>query len=474
MSAFAEYEAFDGVGLAELVRRKEVTPSELLDAAIGRVERVNPTINAVIATFEGKARVDIAAGLPDRPFTGVPFVLKDLFMCYAGERTTNGSRFWSDFVPTHTSELFARYRRAGFVIFGKTNTPELGMNVSTEPALFGATRNPWNIERTAGGSSGGAAAAVAAGMVPLAHASDSGGSTRIPASCCGLFGLKPSRSRMPMGPERGESSGGLGTAHAITRSVRDSAVLLDASAGPDLGAPYGIAPPTRPWAAEVRARPTGLRIAVSTRTPAGVALHTDCAEAVRVASKLCRELGHVVDEARPPLDAEAIGNALRVIMRASVRTLVDARAATLGRAPTQGDLEPVTWDRYYTSSETAADYARALATLHRATRELAAFQEQWDVILTPMLAQPPVRLGEIVHSGPNAAYFADRVREFSPFSAMANWAGVPAMSVPLHWSAGGLPIGVQFIGRFGDEGTLFCLAAQLEEAKPWAKRRPSL
>jgi len=182
----------------------------------------------------------------------------------------------------------------------------------------------------------------------------------------------------------------------------------------------------------------------------------------------------VVDEARPPLDAEAIGNALRVIMRASVRTLVDARAATLGRAPTQGDLEPVTWDRYYTSSETAADYARALATLHRATRELAAFQEQWDVILTPMLAQPPVRLGEIVHSGPNAAYFADRVREFSPFSAMANWAGVPAMSVPLHWSAGGLPLGVQFIGRFGDEGTLFCLAAQLEEAKPWAKRRPSL
>jgi Asp-tRNA(Asn)/Glu-tRNA(Gln) amidotransferase A subunit family amidase len=239
---------------------------------------------------------------------------------------------------------------------------------------------------------------------------------------------------------------------------------------------FGMAslPRTRPWAAEVRARLTGLRIAVSTHTPASVALHTDCAEAVRVASKLCRELGHVVDEARPPLDAEAISNALRVIMRASVRTLVDARAATLGRAPTQGDLEPVTWDRYYTSSETAADYARALATLHRATRELAAFQEHWDVILTPMLAQPPVRLGEIVHSGPNAAYFADRVREFSPFSTMANWAGVPAMSVPLHWSAGGLPIGVQFIGRFGDEGTLFCLAAQLEKAKPWAKRRPSL
>src|SRR5215468_9833619 len=264
MSAFAEYEAFDGVGLAELVRRKEVTPSELLDAAIGRVERVNPTINAVIATFEGKARVDIAAGLPDRPFTGVPFVLKDLFMCYAGERTTNGSRFWSDFVPTHTSELFARYRRAGFVIFGKTNTPELGMNVSTEPALFGATRNPWNIERTTGGSSGGAAAAVAAGMVPLAHASDSGGSTRIPASCCGLFGLKPSRGRNPFGPDYGEGWHGIAVEHCVSRSVRDSAALLDAVAGADLGAPYAAPPRERAYLEEVGADPGRLRIALQT------------------------------------------------------------------------------------------------------------------------------------------------------------------------------------------------------------------
>src|SRR5262245_24698852 len=472
MPRFAEYEAYDGTGLAKLVRRKELTPTELLDAALERVARLNPTINAIVANFEERARADIAAGLPAGPFIGGPFVLKDLFMCYAGERTTNGSRFWSDFVPSHTSELFQRYRRAGLVIFGKTSTPELGLNVSTEPVLFGPTHNPWDTTRTSGGSSGGAAAAVAAGMVALAHASDSGGSTRIPASCCGLFGLKPSRGRMPMGPERGESSGGMGTAHAVTRSVRDSAALLDASAGPDLGAPYGIAPPSRPWALEVGAPPGTLRISVMTRAPAGVSLHSECAEAVTITAGLCRQLGHVVEEAQPPVDTEAVASALRVIMRASVRTLVDARAATIGREPQEADFETVTWQRYYSSADTAADYAKALATVHRATRELARFQQQWDVILTPTLAQPPVPIGEIVHSGPNAEHFADRIREFSPFCIMANWSGVPAMSVPLHWNFGGLPIGVHFIGRFGDEATLFRLAAQLEEAKPWATRRP--
>jgi Asp-tRNA(Asn)/Glu-tRNA(Gln) amidotransferase A subunit family amidase len=474
MSTFSEYDNFDGIGLADLVRKKQVSATELLETALERVEQRNGQLNALISVFEARARADISNGLPDGPFTGVPFALKDLLMCYAGECTSNGSRFWKEFIPTHTSELFNRYRRAGFVIVGKTNTPELGLSPSTEPSLHGPTRNPWDLTRSAGGSSGGAAAAVAGGILPMAHASDSGGSTRTPASCCGLFGLKPSRGRMPMGPERGESSGGLGTAHAITRSVRDSAALLDASAGPDLGAPYGIAPPARPWAAEVGA-PTGKhRVAVFSKTFSGVSLHADCAQALSIAASLCRDLGYTVDEVSPPIQFDSIGNAARIVMRAGVRSLIDARAVSLGREVTESDLEPVTWDWFYASSDTAADYAKALALIHRSTRDLASFQQGWDLILTPTLAQPPLLLGELVYSGPNAKHFLDRARAFNPYCLMANWAGIPAASIPVHWNSAGLPIGVQLFARFGDEATLFRVAAQLEQAKPWNTRRPKL
>lgn len=473
MADFSDYESFDALALADLVRRREVSPSELLDAAMARVERLNPQLNAFVALFERRARADIASGLPAGPFTGVPFALKDLFMSYEGELTQNGSQLWAGHVASHTSELFARYRRAGVVIFGKTNTPELGYCVTTEPDAFGPTRNPWDLERTPGGSSGGAAAAVAAGIIPIAHASDSGGSIRIPASCCGLFGLKPSRGRIPMGPERGESSGGNGTAHAVSRSVRDSAALLDATAGPGLGDPYGIAPPVRSWFEEASGGSARLRVAVAATPPGGVDVHPDCAQAMKDAAALCRDLGHEVDEAVPAIDYEALDAAGRVIFSGATRALIDARAAQLGRAPTEEDLETATWKLYQAAAAfSAADYAKALEARHRAGRELAVFQQSWDLILTPTLAQPPVPIGEIRPSGPNAAQFNQRMSAFAPFSRLANATGVPAASVPLHWNAQGLPIGVQFVARFGDEAALIRIAAQLEQARPWRGRRP--
>ncbi|WP_144630898.1 amidase [Bordetella genomosp. 13] len=473
MAIFDDYDEYDGLGLAGLVRQGKVSPDDLLDTAMARVADRNPTINAFASLFESRARADIRAGLPDGPFRGVPFALKDLFMYYRGEVTANGSRFWSGAVAAHDSELFARYRRAGFAIFGKTTTSELGFGPATETQAHGITRNPWNPGHTSGGSSGGAGAVVGAGMLPMAHASDSGGSTRIPASCCGMFGLKPSRGRMPMGPDRGESSGGFGSAHAVTRTVRDSAALLDATAGPDLGAPYGIAPPRRPWLHEVGEEPGRLRIAVWGTPPAGVALHSDCRRALDDAAALCRDLGHVVDAVAPVVDTAALDRAGIVVMAASTRLLIDTRAAALGRRPTADDLEPAARTMYDLASRYSAhDYAAAIAACHRAGRQLAAFQADWDLILMPTLAQPPVPVGTIGTSDVDPDGARPLSQAFNPFCTLANRTGVPACSVPLHWNADGLPIGVQFMARFGDEAMLFRIASQLERARPWAGRRP--
>ncbi|WP_238537971.1 amidase [Paraburkholderia atlantica] len=472
IAIFQDYDAYDGVGLAELVKHGEVSADDLMDTAIARVEARNPKVNAFSSLFEARARRDIQAGLPDGPFRGVPFALKDLFMQYEGEVTGNGSRFFQGVVATRDSELFARYRRAGFAIFGKTTTPELGIGPATESRANGITRNPWNLSRTAGGSSGGAASAVAAGILPLAHASDSGGSTRVPASCCGLFGLKPSRGRMPMGPERGESSGGFGSAHAVTRSVRDSAALLDVTAGPDLGAPYGIAPPDRPWRDEVGAAPGRLRIAVWSEPPQGIELHERCALALQDAATLCRDLGHYVEEMRPAVDIGEIDRSGIVVMAASTRLLIEARAAALGRPPGPDDLEPAVRAFYEAADKYSAfDYARAVAATHRASRDLAAFQTKWDLILMPTLAQPPVPVGTITSSDMDRSGMRPLSRAFNPFCPLANRTGVPAASVPLFWDQDGLPIGVQFLARFGDEATIFRIAAQLEHARPWAARR---
>ncbi|MBV7482103.1 amidase [Bordetella sp. BOR01] len=475
MAIFHEYDDYDGLGLAELIRRGDVSPDDLLDTAMARVTERNPKINAFASLFEARARGDIRAGLPAGPFCGVPFALKDLFMHFKGEVTGNGSRFWDGAVATHDSELFARYRRAGFAIFGKTTTSQLGLGPATETRAYGVTRNPWDLGRTSGGSSGGAAAVVAAGILPLAHASDSGGSTRIPASCCGLFGLKPTRGRMPMGPDRGESSGGLGSAHAVTRTVRDSAALLDATAGSDLGAPYGIMPPQRPWLDEVGAKPGRLRIAVWNEPPEGVVVHQDCIRALEDAAALCRDLGHVVDIVPPAVDMAALDRNGVVVLAASTRLLIEARASELGRSPGQDDLEPAArtlWEA--AGNYSALDYANAIAAYHRAGRQLAAFQSEWDLILTPTLAQPPVEVGTITTSDVDSEGFRPRSRAFNPFCSLANRTGVPACSVPLYWNSADLPIGVQFMARFGDEATLFQIASQLEQARPWSQRSAPL
>ncbi|MBI3827708.1 MAG: amidase [Candidatus Rokubacteria bacterium] len=474
MSGFKDFEQYDGLGLAALVRRREVKPAELLDAAIGLVEERNPALNAVICRMDAQARAALAAGLPAGPFTGVPYLLKDLGAFYTGVPTSFGSRLYAGYVPDHDSELTARLKRAGLVIFGRTNTPEVGLAPSTEPRLFGPTRNPWNLGHSAGGSSGGAAAAVASGMLPMAHATDGGGSIRIPASCCGLFGLKPTRARNPLGPDAGEGWGGAAVAHAVTRTVRDSAALLDATSGPDVGDPYWAPPPAGRFLDEVGRDPGRLRIALTTTPWNGQPVDPECAEAATAAAKLCQSLGHHVEEARPEIDAAALGLAVRTIIGANVRALLDARAAALGRSLAPSDVETVTWTMAQIgASATAADYARSIGVVHRTGRAVARFFTRYDILLSPTMCQPPFPLGVLDMSNPGQDAYLAAVLASVAFTSLFNSSGNPAMSVPLAWSRGGLPIGVQFAGRFGDEATLFRLGAQLETAQPWSGRRPA-
>jgi amidase len=473
MGAFAEFERYDGLGLAKLVREKQVSAAELLDAAIERVESRNPIINAVVARLDDDARRAIAVGLPNGAFTGVPFLLKDIGALATGAVTTYGGRLFADVVADHDSEIVARYRKCGLVIFGKTNTPELGLAPTTEPQLFGATKNPWNLAYSAGGSSGGAAAAVAAGMVPAAHSSDGGGSIRIPASCCGLFGMKPTRARNPMGPDVGEGWGGQSASHVITRTVRDSAALLDATSGPDVGDPYWAPPPARPFLHEVGVDPGRLRIAVCTEPWNGWAVDAECKEAVASAAKLCGELGHTVDEARPEIEARALGDAQRVIVAASVRMVLEMRAAALGRELRPDDVEKNTWrTAAYGADVKGFEYPRAMLAIHRAGRAVARFFTRWDVLLTPTMCRPPHRLGELDTMSDDVEKFRSVLYGTIAFTSLFNASGSPAMSVPLHWTRDGLPVGVQFVANFGDEARLFRLASQLEAAQPWGDRRP--
>jgi amidase len=473
MSGFAEFERYDGIGLAKLVHDKKVSAAELLDAAIERVESGNGVVNAVVGRLYDDARRAIAAGLPNGAFTGVPFLLKDIGALATGAVTTFGSRIFADFVADHDSELVARYRRSGLVIFGKTNTPEFGIVPTTEPQLFGPTKNPWNRAYSPGGSSGGAAAAVASGMVPAAHGNDGGGSIRIPASCCGLFGLKPTRARTPMGPDVGEGWGGMAVSHAITRTVRDSAALLDGTAGPDVGDPYWAPPPARPFLDEVGVDPGRLRIAVCTEPWIGSPVDVECKEAVAAAAKLCANLGHVVDEARPEIDVRGLMEAQRMIVSSSTRMVLEMRAGFLGREPKPEDVEKYTWRvATYGSQVRAVDYARSTIAIHRAGRAVARFFRSWDVLLTPTMCRPPYRLKELDTMSDDVEAFTKVLWSAIAFTSLFNASGSPAMSVPLHWSRDGLPVGVQFVSGFGEEARLFRLAAQLEAVQPWAERRP--
>ena len=463
----------DATAQAELVRRKEVTAIELVDAAIERIERLNPTLNAVVTPMYEQARAAATGDLSNGPFTGVPYLLKDIFAPYAGVRMTSGSAFLRDYVPDHDSELVARLKRAGLIILGKTNLSEFGLIPTTEPRLFGPSRNPWDTGRTTGGSSGGSAAAVAAGLVPAAHGADGGGSIRIPSSCCGLFGLKPTRARTPLGPDYGDVLGGFSIDHALTRSVRDSAALLDATSGPDVGDPYWAPPPARPFLKEVGADPGRLRIAFNTEAFTGGAVHADCVSAVREAAALCADLGHEVVEASPAIVGEMVIQPFLTVWAAGAAMAVDGYAFLTGRTATPDQFEPLTWALCERGRQVNAPaYLIAVTLLQRVAREIGRFFTDYDIWLTPTLAEPPVPLGTFDSPPDNPMKGFDRAVDFCPFTPLCNITGQPAMSVPLFWNSDGLPVGTHFIGRFGDEATLFRLAAQLEEARPWADRRP--
>ncbi len=464
----------DALGLARLVRKRKISPSELLEAAIARAEAMNPRFNFMAQKHYDYARAEIASGLPDGPFTGVPWLLKDLGTFVKGLPTEGGSRINKGVAAQFTSELVERYRRAGLVVFGKTTTPEFGLTGTTESTLKGATRNPWNPERVAGGSSGGAAAAVAAGVIPAAHATDGGGSIRIPASCCGLFGMKPSRGRTPMGPNRTEGWAGLSAHHVITRSVRDSAALLDATHGVEPGSRYAAPTPEGTFLAQLERKPGRLRIALMRKPLSGAPVDPDCLAALDQAARLCESLGHHVEEAAPKLDAGAMGQASFVLIASSLAADLTDQASRLGIELGPDVLEPITLAFVgYGKTTSGSDFARANNTMQAAAVTVAQFMADYDVILSPTLAAPPLMLGQI-NLSPDVAFpeWGQRAAMFSPFTQVANFTCQPSMSVPLGMSGDGLPIGMQFTGRYGEEALLYRLAGQLERAAPWASRRP--
>jgi len=475
MSTFPEYERHDATGLADLVRQRQISASELLDAAVERVEARNGAVNGVTMKLYDHARAAIARGLPDGPFTGVPFLMKDLSAAIAGVPMTRSSRFFADApAPTADSEHVARLKRAGLVIFGRTNTCELGLSLTCEPQMHGPTRNPWDLSRISGGSSGGAAAAVGARMLPMAHATDGFGSIRAPAACCGLVGLKPTRGRNTMAPGLGEGLGGCAIEHAVSLSVRDSARLLDATAGPGPGDPYVAPPPARPFANEVGADPGALRIAFTSLAPNGAKVEADSVRVLAETAKLCTDLGHRVGEADPAIERAAVVPTFLTL--AAANTVVNlASHPTKGRLPQAGEVETVTWATAKLGEKIdGAGYVRATQAAHRLGRQMAAFHADWDVLLTPGLATLPVKLGWIDMMMGDVDEYWRRVFAFSPFTVWFNLTGQPAMMLPIGRSADGLPIAVQLVARYGDEATLFRLAAQLEAARPWFDRKPAI
>ena len=464
----------DATAQANLVRRKEVSPTEMVEAAIDRIERLNPELNAVITPLFDRAREAAAAASIDAAFAGVPFLLKDIVAEYGGTPLSEGSAFLAGhYISPQDSELVRRYRAAGLIIVGKTNTPEFALMPTTEPRQFGATRNPWNTAMTTGGSSGGSAAAVAAGMVAAAHANDGGGSIRVPSSCCGLVGLKPTRGRNSQGPEVGDVANGLLCDHVVTRSVRDSAAILDATAGPLAGDPYNPALPERSFAEEVGRPPQRLRIGLGTEPLTGKPAHPECVAAAESAARLCEELGHDVVEASPSVDSGRLFKAFGNVWAGFLCWAVKDWARRSGREPDEAFFEPATWRTYlHGQRQSSGDYLLAVQDLQRASREAAVFFNDFDIWLTPTLAQPPVPLGYFDYTPETRDQHIARLGEYTGFTLIANASGQPAISLPLHWSDDNLPIGVQLIGRYGDEATLIRLAGQLEQARPWSERRP--
>ena len=496
MEIFKEYDQYDGLGLAELIHKGDVTAQEVCDTAMGRIEQLNPKLNAVVTNMFDEARLTLAGPLPDGPFKGVPFLLKDLLAAYAGVPLTGGSKAFRNYVPDHDSEMVKRFKKAGLVIMGKTNTPEFGLVGYTEPELHGPTRNPWNPDHTPGGSSGGSASAVAARMMPLASGGDGGGSIRIPSACCGLFGLKPSRGRNPLGPDHGQVWQGAVQEHVLTLSVRDSAAMLDCTQGSDPGAPYVIAPPTRPYLEEVGCDPGRLKIAFTTQSPLGTKVHPECITAVKESARLLESLGHQIEEDQPRLDGLALAKSYLVMYFGELAADINEMRLTLGRRPQPSDVEPLTWTLALLGrAVSAGEFVSAIRLWDAAAREMGRFFQTYDLYLTPTLAYPPARIGELKPKPSEltlmkvvnalglggllkATGMPDKLAkpsfEKTPFTQLANLCGLPAMSVPLHWTQDNLPCGSQFVAPFGGEDVLFRLAAQLEQARPWFQRKPPL
>lgn len=469
---FEEYRNHDALGLAQLVRNGDVSSVELLEVAIARSEAINPSINCVVEKLYGRARITAKGNLPKGSFTGVPFMLKDLGMALTGTVTTNGSRFYKDAVSKHNSTVVDRYQEAGLVIFGKTASPEFGGTGTTESILFGQTRNPWDLTRTTGGSSGGAAASVATGIIPIANATDGGGSIRIPASCCGLFGLKPSRGRVPAGPNKLSST--MSVIHAVSRSVRDSAALLDATRGPEPGQTTIAPAPQHPYLEQILRPPQALRIGLITTPVTHSVVHPECSKAADNAAKLCEDLGHSVEHVRIPINPRDFFASARIVMGVGTVARVVAREQQLGRKATKDDLEPIIWQRYQSSRVYSAEQLdTARKGIERASQQMALLQRKYDVLLSPTLATPPVELGKLSLNQKIEPYEKEAIN-VSSFTMLYNATGQPAMSVPLHWTPEGLPVGVMFAGRYAEEGLLFQLAGQLEEASPWFNKLPPI
>ncbi|KAF0806433.1 amidase [Alcanivorax sp. S71-1-4] len=488
---FEEYRKLDGLALAALVDRGEVTPAELLELAIARAEQVNPALNGLIIPLYEQARRRAGQHLSG-PFAGVPMLVKDLFQEMAGAPHYLGNRALKQIGrrATEDSELVRRWLDAGVIIFGRTNTPEFGAKGITEPLAWGATRNPWHTDHTPGGSSGGSAAMVAAGVVPFAGANDGGGSIRIPAACCGLFGLKPGRGRTPWGPQFTEAMHGMSINHVVTRSVRDSAALLDATQGDEPGVQFHLAPPERPYLEEVGRDPGKLRIAFSTRSPIGTPVDVEAVRAVENAARLLTSLGHHVEEGEPAIDSEQMTADWLQMWFAHCAATVDAVRRETGCDDDGFEPDTLVMAAFGRSTR-ASEYVENYQRWQLYTQQLSAFLQGYDFWMTPTLAMPPAKVGElatpawqqagsklilrmgasrlILKSGLLEKMARENLR-YTPFTQISNVTGVPAMSVPLHWCDNGLPLGVQFIGDHGDEGKLIRLAAQLEQASPWMHR----
>ena len=489
MSGFAEYDGYDALGLASLVRTKQVSPSELLEEAIARAERVNPQLNALICKLYDVARAR-AQDLPDGPFSGVPMLVKDLGPALAGAPMTSGSRYFRQYVPERDDEFVTRLKNAGFNIFGKTSTPELGLAPVTEPALFGPCRNPWNTGRTTGGSSGGSGALVGAGVVPLAHGNDMGGSIRIPASCNGIFGMKPSRGRTPtVGGVIGDANADF----AVSRSVRDSAALLDA-VRVERGIMYDAPPFDGRYLDEAERDPKPLRIAIVHDPMLGKSIDPQCRAALDQAVELCGRLGHHAEVAHPKgIDYAKVARAIILIFASAIGwKMHDANPFDGKKKLRAGDLEPATWAMLVISEVlSTGELTSAVQTQRDLTRSFDDFLSEYDVAVMPTVAAPPVEIGALeltksevvqievlgrLRSGPLIRKAAEEISktlfDWIPYTPIFNLTGQPAMSVPLYWTQDGLPVGTMFAARLGAEPKLFSLAGQLERAQPWRDRRP--